>query len=273
MGPCLSTMSPSQLDETPSLPHPALLDKDVLFLILSQLLDDPAALAQLSVCACVCTAWREAVNDPRLWTSLTRWERLPRPPPLLIKGELAPSPAAAAVAGADSASVEGEPVGDSSADDDAYADQVNWAVLRRLVARSGGKLQRLDATPLGCVDDQGVLRALSDQGLEGKLESLRIDGVEIKAAPLSLAARSRTLERCLDSALAQISFLAGRHRWDTDDAAAGRRLAEGDSAKGIPPDPRFEAYLDPEPPADLDSAIATSYQRTHAKLASFLRKA
>ena len=273
---------PPPLDETPPVPHPALLDKDVLFLVFSQLLDDPAALAQLSVCACVCTAWREAVNDPRLWTSLTRWQRLPRPPQPLDSGELAPIRArdvareaaeeAASESGShdDDTSDEGSPRANA---DDELADEVNRAVLRRLVARSGGKLKHLDATPLRWLEASCVLRALTGQGLEGQLESLRVEGVDIQADLSSLGAfketpTSQTVSLCMYTSLS-VARLPG-HGLNTN--AAGRLLALGDPEKGKPPDERFAAYLDDPPPANPSAAAAIYLERTHAKLAAFVRK-
>jgi len=66
-------MDPSTIDDTALAPFAAP-PPFVLFGILKPILDDEAALAQLGTCACVSVAWREAAYDPRLWTSLTKWQ-------------------------------------------------------------------------------------------------------------------------------------------------------------------------------------------------------
>ena len=279
-------MSSSQLDERlPPSDSPPLLASDptaealqnnlVLSTIFSQLLDDPAALAQLSVCACECTAWRDAAADPRLWTSLTAWKRLPglqisQP---LDGGEPEPTRAAEEEAGEDRSF-------DSDSDmmqrplpvpqDDAYAKMVTRAVLRRLVSRSKGQLRRLDATPLGLARSD-VIRALDGQGLEGQLESLCVDGVDIEADLSSLSA----FKKCLASGLEVTALCACLFRNASPCAhpnEAGILLARGDPEKGLPPDERFAAYLDDPPAASAAAAAAIYMQRVHAKLASFLRK-
>ena len=173
--------------------------------------------------------------------------------------------------------------------DDEYADEVNRAVLRRLVARAGQKLRHVDVSALvPWVGIAGVVKALTGQGLEGQLESLRVDGVDIKADLSSLAAFKRAptivwigefmtgilfsvVDIYIDTSVdidTYISSDINRARWDD----AGHLLAMGDLENGTPPDERFVAYLDNPPPANLSAAVAIYLERTHAKLASFLRR-
>jgi len=127
----------------------------VLFRVFEQLLDDEAALAQLGTCACVSVAWREAAYDPRLWTNLTKWQRTKE-----VRR---------------CASFCDERLSSQLA-----LSQVNATVLRRLIERSHGGLLHLDTSPLPIMSED-VERALSGQGLEGMLLSLRVDGKTIKA--------------------------------------------------------------------------------------------
>ena len=247
----------------------ALQNNHVLYTIFSQLLDEPDALALLSECGRVCKAWRKAaIEDPRLWRSLTAWKSLPVPQisQPLDTGELAP--VSAARDGEDSDS-EGGWAPPPVSQDDAYATKVNSAVLRRLVTRSDGQLRRLDASPLGLAF-RDIIRALDGQVADGQLESLCVDGVEIQADLSSLRAFKKSL-----SSLLVDCCMRGAKRCippGTDVNEELMRLAMGDPENGTPPDERFAAYLDDPPPADMGVAINLYLTRTHAKLASFLRK-
>lgn len=111
---------------------------------------EPAGLAQLCSCACVCKSWRDLVYEPEFWQSLTKWGRFTPP----------------------SASIIASSTG----------------ALRTCIARSKGMLKHLHDDEL-CVGPSEILDVLrSYGGYEGKLLSLRVAEVEIQSDGSSLAA-------------------------------------------------------------------------------------
>jgi len=240
-------MDPSPIDDTALAPF-AEPPPFVLFGILKPILDDEAALAQLGTCACVSVAWREAAYDPRLWTNLTKWQRTNKEVRRCAS------------------------FCDERLSSQLALSQVNATVLRRLIERSHGGLLHLDTSPLP-IKSEDVEGALSGQGLEGMLLSLRVDGKTIKA---NTASRDAFVDR--DGYLFQLQVagslfgVEGGIMGLRSSSPTARGLAVGDVAKGVKPDTRFEAYLD-DPSSDYDDedAMAIHLERHHDRLASFLR--
>jgi hypothetical protein len=238
-------MSSANVDERRSLAHgtapspDALLDMDVLFCIFSQCLDNDDALAQLCLYTCVCKSWQEAIcEDPRLWRSLTHWERLPR--------------------GAREGAAGG-------------VKEAKEAVLRRLVARSRGQLKHLRVPEAWRrLPKSPFFRALSDQDLERKLESLHVFNVPVMA---DLSSRNDFI-MYHEGELELVFFKLADFKRDSglSNAEAARRLALGDPASGGLPDERYEVYLDAQQPRDIYAAFSTYLERVYANFASYLQQ-
>ena len=118
---------------------------DALRLVFGFVVQEPTGLAQLCACACVSKAWRDLAYEPALWRSLTNWERLP------------------------TAELEGA----SPIDRD--------LVLSTLIGRSRGTLEHFCARDAMDLDALKVIAALRKFGCEGKLLSLEVYDVQIKA--------------------------------------------------------------------------------------------
>ena len=118
--------------------------------IFSQLLNDPAAMALLGRCACVCTSWREAAYSPLLYVRLTNWAKVD------ATGEEAP---------------------------------VTLRGLTRLLQRSDGGCFFI-TLPQKCLNDtrdlSDIVSALAEA--EGQLQSFSLDGLAIQADGSSLDA-------------------------------------------------------------------------------------
>ena len=200
----------------------------LLHSILLQLLDDPASLALLSLCACVNRLWRDTVyNNRDLWQRLCDWQRVFVPRTLGPDGFLSlPAPAPAPARDEDLVGHEAD-TSTGFEPEDTRPSEVHPATLRAFVARSRGTLMHLDVNPLGWVEADDVVRILSEHAYEGKLLSLRAGGVEIQRDGSSLRAFRADVRQVLAASALSMLAMAGLSALSNPDDGA-RRLARGD---------------------------------------------